>query len=190
IPASGTCTVTVSVTAAAVGSYLNTIPAGGLSTDKGDNQAAANATLDVNDGTTFQCSGPINHALANTTAGTSFNWATGAIEDDDETGFDLNIWNNSDLAMYWASSPAANATVAPTAASSDYTVLQPGASVGPASTWSRTPGAMTSFRGGADCYLGFLYECAAGTCYGYEHFTTTSAIGYTVTLVDYCQDTT
>src|SRR5690606_22265517 len=71
----------------------------------------------------------------------------------------------------------------------DYTVLQPGASVGPASTWSRTPGAMTSFRAGADGYLGFRYECAAGTCYGYAHFTTTSATGYPATLVDYCHDT-
>lgn len=49
IPASGNCTVTVSVTAASNGSYVNTIPAGALETDKGDNATAANATLLVND---------------------------------------------------------------------------------------------------------------------------------------------
>ncbi|HEX7769691.1 MAG TPA: S8 family serine peptidase, partial [Dokdonella sp.] len=189
IPATGTCTVTVSVTAPAAGSFVNTIPAGGLSTDKGDSQSAASATLTVNDGTTFQCSGPINHALAATTAGTSINWATGAIEDDDNAGFDLNIWNNGGLAMYWASAPAGNAAVAPATNSSDYTVLQAGATVGPASTWSRTAGAMTSFRAGVDGYLGFRYECAEGTCYGYAHFTTTAATGYPATLVDYCHDT-
>src|SRR5690606_39478576 len=82
-----------------------------------------------------------------------------------------------------------NAAVAPTTASSDYSVLQAGATVGPGSTWSRTAGAMTSFRAGADGYLGFRYECAAGTCYGYAHFPTTAATGYPATLVDYCHDT-
>jgi hypothetical protein len=47
IPASGNCTVVVDVTAAAGGSYANTIPAGGLVTDRGNNAAAANATLTV-----------------------------------------------------------------------------------------------------------------------------------------------
>ncbi len=47
IPASGSCTVTVNVTAAAAGSYENSIPAGGLSTSAGTNTAAATATLTV-----------------------------------------------------------------------------------------------------------------------------------------------
>ena len=137
----------------------------------------------------FVCSGPINHTMAATVDGTSINWATGAILDDDLTGYDINVWNSGGLTMYWNSSPAGNAGVAPTTTSSDYSVLQSGAVIGPASTWSRTGGAMTSFRAGVNGYLGFRYQCTAGTCYGYAHFTTTSATGYPATLIDYCHDT-
>ncbi|MDQ3011915.1 MAG: ice-binding family protein, partial [Acidobacteriota bacterium] len=45
--APGTCTVTVNVTAAAGGSYINTIPAGALQTSNGNNAAPAVATLTV-----------------------------------------------------------------------------------------------------------------------------------------------
>jgi hypothetical protein len=47
IPASGSCTVSVSVRSSAAGSYVNTIPAGALVTDKGSNASAATATLTV-----------------------------------------------------------------------------------------------------------------------------------------------
>jgi len=43
----GTCIVTVHVTAAASGSYLNTLPAGALTTSNGNNAAPAVATLTV-----------------------------------------------------------------------------------------------------------------------------------------------
>ncbi|HJT97296.1 MAG TPA: hypothetical protein VJ696_03195 [Rhodanobacteraceae bacterium] len=49
IPATGTCTVTVDVQAAAAGDYLNVIAAGALATMAGSNAAAAQATLTVND---------------------------------------------------------------------------------------------------------------------------------------------
>ena len=45
IPASGSCTVAVNVTAATPGSFLNTIPAGALQTTSGNNAAPATATL-------------------------------------------------------------------------------------------------------------------------------------------------
>ncbi len=45
--APGTCTITVDVTAALGGSYLNTIPAGALQTSNGNNAAPASATLTV-----------------------------------------------------------------------------------------------------------------------------------------------
>jgi uncharacterized repeat protein (TIGR01451 family) len=48
IPANGSCTVTVSVTAADAGSYLNSLPAGALTTSNGNNAAPAVATLTVN----------------------------------------------------------------------------------------------------------------------------------------------
>lgn len=47
IPANGSCTVTADVTAAASGTYVNTLPAGALQTDHGNNAAAATATLTV-----------------------------------------------------------------------------------------------------------------------------------------------
>jgi xanthomonalisin len=51
IPATGTCTVSVDVTAANGGSFANTIAAGALQTDQGNNAVAANATLTVTGGT-------------------------------------------------------------------------------------------------------------------------------------------
>ena len=45
--APGTCTVTVNVTAAAVGNYTNTLAVGALQTTNGNNAALASATLPV-----------------------------------------------------------------------------------------------------------------------------------------------
>lgn len=50
IPGSATCTVSVDVSAANAGLYANTIAAGALQTDLGDNSDAANATLTVSSG--------------------------------------------------------------------------------------------------------------------------------------------
>lgn len=47
IPANGSCSITVSVTAAAAGAYVNTLLAGALSTSNGINPAPAIATLTV-----------------------------------------------------------------------------------------------------------------------------------------------
>ncbi len=47
IPANGSCTVTVNVTAKNGGSYINTLPAGALQTNLGSNTLAASATLIV-----------------------------------------------------------------------------------------------------------------------------------------------
>ena len=47
IPANGSCTVTANVTAPVAGSYLNSLPAGALQTDHGNNAAPAVATLTV-----------------------------------------------------------------------------------------------------------------------------------------------
>jgi hypothetical protein len=47
IPAAGSCTVTVNVTAAVNGSYVNILPAGALVTTTGTNAAPAIAILNV-----------------------------------------------------------------------------------------------------------------------------------------------
>ena len=48
IPANGSCTVTATVTAPVAGSYLNSLPAGALQTNHGNNAGRAVATLTVN----------------------------------------------------------------------------------------------------------------------------------------------
>jgi Ice-binding-like len=48
IPASGSCSVTVDVTAAVAGSYFNSLPAGALQTGNGSNTQPAVATITVN----------------------------------------------------------------------------------------------------------------------------------------------
>jgi hypothetical protein len=55
IPANGSCTVTVSVSSAAPGSYVNTLAAGALQTDAGNNAAAASASLTVNPAVLASC---------------------------------------------------------------------------------------------------------------------------------------
>ena len=47
IPANGSCTLSVNVTSAVVGGFVNTIPIGALVTSNGNNAVAANATLTV-----------------------------------------------------------------------------------------------------------------------------------------------
>lgn len=47
IPANGSCTVTADVTTAVAGSYVNTLPAGALQTNHGNNSVQAVATLTV-----------------------------------------------------------------------------------------------------------------------------------------------
>jgi hypothetical protein len=47
IPADGSCALSVAVTAALPGSYVNTLPSGALSTSNGSNPAPASATLTV-----------------------------------------------------------------------------------------------------------------------------------------------
>jgi len=47
IPANGSCTVSVNVTGSAPGSYTNTLPAGALQTNQGNNTTAASATLSI-----------------------------------------------------------------------------------------------------------------------------------------------
>jgi len=189
IPASGSCTLTGTVHAAAAGSYVNTIAAGSLQTDAGNNAAAASATLAVAGAGGVVCSAPLNHAIGTDINGTSVNWASGAIVDaDPSSGYDINMYNSSGLRMWWNDAPTISAGVAASTTSSDYTVLTAGAVIGPASTWSRTNGAMTAFQAGANGYLGFRFNCAGDTCYGYAHLTTTAATGFPATLVDYCYD--
>jgi hypothetical protein len=72
----------------------------------------------------------------------------------------MNIWNSSGSA-YWSHSPTISAAVAPSASSAAYSVLHAGDVVGASSIWSRTAGAMTTFKAGVDGYLGVSFDCSS-----------------------------
>jgi len=80
LPAGGSCTITATVQSATPGSYVNTIPAGALQTDQGNNALAASATLTVN---------PMPPPLATFTPG-SFSFT---VQSDQTTSGTLNIAN-------------------------------------------------------------------------------------------------
>ncbi|MBX3700788.1 MAG: choice-of-anchor J domain-containing protein [Dokdonella sp.] len=124
-----------------------------------------------------------NHAVMQTSNGTYINWETGAWSDTATlAGAHFNPYGSANLTFYWPS-PTANAGVTQ---GGTFAVLALGATIGPASTFARS-GAPTAWRAGADGYLGFSFACStAPTCYGYMHFTTTSASGYPATMGDYC----
>lgn len=139
-------------------------------------------------------SGPINHSLMADTNGTSINWISGDIVDDDpNSGYDINLYaTGGALAIWWSFSPSASAGVAPTSGTANLSVLGSGAEVGPGSTFSRTNGAMTDWRAGANGYLGFRFDCSSlptapvdGICYGYMRMQTTAGTGYPATVVEY-----
>ncbi len=191
---SGSCTVKVDVLSASEGAYVNSLAAGSLQTTQGANDYPSTATLNV--GEAIYRSGPINHTVAATSNGTSINWTTrGIVDTDPATGYDFNVYGAS-LTAYWTNAPAINAGVAPTTSSSNYTVLAPGAVIGPSSVFSRANGAMTAWRAGVDGYLGFRFNCSSigispnGTCYGYMHMTTTATTGNPAVIVDYAFDRT
>lgn len=136
----------------------------------------------------------VNHALVNTTNGTSINWLSGAIVDTDPVaGYDINLYGSAGaLSMWWNYSPDGNAGRAPGLGSSNYNVLPAGTVLGPGTpngNWSRTNGAMADWRAGGAGYLGFRFDCSAlpsapanGVCYGYAHLQTTAPNGYPATL--------
>jgi hypothetical protein len=66
--------------------------------------------------------------------------------------------------------------------------LQTGDAIGPGSTFSAASGDAPTWDAGADGYLGFQFNCVAGTCFGYAHITSTATTGFPATLVDYCYD--
>jgi uncharacterized repeat protein (TIGR01451 family)/fimbrial isopeptide formation D2 family protein len=69
----GGCTITVNVTAATAGSYLNTIPAGGLNTEAGSNALAATDTLTVFQGLTTIAKTITATSLAGSTPNSNIN---------------------------------------------------------------------------------------------------------------------
>ncbi len=118
--------------------------------------------------------------------GSSINWITGDIDD---SGGQIH-WNpyefSSELRFFWP--PTGNG--GGVASGGVYSVLAPGDIIGPSSTFTRLSAGLATadWRGGANGYMGFNFDCPAGTCYGYAHLDSTAPSGFPLTLVDYCYD--
>jgi hypothetical protein len=124
--------------------------------------------------------------VRNSFIGSALRWQNGATCNCDFAPFDLNFYNTGgNLAFFW---PVAGMNGG-VASGTVYSVLQPGAVVGPSSNFSTNAGtaATANWRNGADGYLGFRYV-NAGTglvTYGYARIRSTAPTGYPVELIDF-----
>jgi hypothetical protein len=199
IPANGSCTLTSTVQSATAGSFALNVAAGALQTSAGNNAAAATASLTVTSGgggSDLVCSAPINHTVLETINGTYINWISGVFQDNTTLAdYHFNPYaTSSKFSFYWGSNTK-NAGVATTATGTTWSVLQPGDSIGPSSTFSRGTGNAANWitASGVDGYLGFSMDCSAltpapasGICYGYAHITAGATTGLPANFVDYC----
>jgi hypothetical protein len=124
--------------------------------------------------------------VRNSFIGSALRWQNGATCNCDFAPFDLNLYNTGgNLAFFW---PVAGMNGG-VASGTVYSVLQPGAVVGPSSTFSTdsAPAATANWRNGADGYLGFRFVNAGNglVTYGYAHIRTTAPTGYPVEVIDF-----
>ena len=140
-------------------------------------------------------SGPLGHAIAETTVGTSMNIVTSAFDDSGPTSgdWDFNFWDSSGLTFYVM--PDNGGTYA-VDANGDALVFHAGDVIGSSLTFApdspRTIDAAAEWLAGTDGYLGVRFDCdgrltnpvAGGICYGYVHITSTGPTGFPATIVD------
>lgn len=131
-----------------------------------------------------------NLVIPETTAGVYINVVTGVTGTAAAAvaGWDLNPYNTATgLGIYWApqgTAPVRNAAVGNTA-TGPITVLVPGASIGPTSTFTSAIQAASSLRPTGDRFFGFRFfnEATSTINFGYARITTTSPNGFPATLV-------
>jgi hypothetical protein len=141
---------------------------------------------------------PLNHDVQQTVAGTSLNLVSGAFDDTGPISgdWDINFWDDSGFALWTVDTYNVEVAVD---GSGNAAVLQPGDTVGTASTFSTTGGTVLvadAWLAGADGYLGVKFDCdgrlanpvPAGTCFGYVHVVTGDAAGFPATVVEYSYD--
>ena len=138
--------------------------------------------------------GPFNHAIQQTTAGTSLNIVSSAFDDNGPISgnWDFNFWNSSGLAL-WKIGGANDGQYA-VDGSGKALLMQPGDTVGASNTFTSGTGLVSMAAGwlaGTDGYLGVKFNCngrlanpVAGVCYGYVHIKTTGATGFPATILD------
>jgi hypothetical protein len=124
--------------------------------------------------------------VRNSLVGSALRWQTGATCNCNFVPFDFNLFNTGgNLAFFW---PAATLDGG-VASGTVYSVLQPGAVIGPASTFSADANvaATANWRAGADGYLGFRYVNASTglLTYGYARIRSTAPTGFPVEVIEY-----
>jgi len=139
----------------------------------------------------------LNYPVPATFDGTSINWVSGAFDDDGPVSgdWDANFWASGGAFTLFVVDEYNNAVVV---SGTEVALLQPGATIGPDSTFSDTGtsvDAAADWLAGADGYIGFRFDCdgrlaapVSGVCYGYVHVTTTAPDGFPATIVEYAYD--
>lgn len=113
-----------------------------------------------------------------------------------EAPFDLNVYATPNMAFYWPNVNELGQLGGGVWNGSLYTVLQPGDTVGPASTFGASAQSAASLAwrqvGGVDGYLGFRFinPSTQQLNYGYARLTTTGTTGYPAVLRSIAYDST
>ncbi len=141
-------------------------------------------------------SGPLSHLIAATTAGTSLNIVTSALDDAGPVSgdWDFNFWSSSSNLTLWKINSANGGQYA-IDGSGKAMVFHSGDTVGSSNTFSTgTSGSVTmaaDWLAGTDGYLGVKFNCngrltfpVSGVCYGYVHLQTTGTTGFPATILD------
>jgi hypothetical protein len=203
IPAAATCAVTVDVTSATGAAYVNSMAAGALVTDLGNNVSVAKATLlviPVGGGNGITTSGPLNHPIPDSADGTSMNIVTSAFDDDGPTDgdWDAKFFDFADEQLVGYLMPDNGGTYA-VDGSGNALVLHAGDTVGPNLSFLMRHAGFSylvpfaaAWEQGTDAYLGVRFNCdgrltfpvPSTMCYGYVHLTTTASTGFPATIVD------
>jgi len=166
------------------GPAFDTIFFGGFET--GDNGGAGIVTF------------AINMPVENDQAGSALDLATGNYHTWSAAVLDnINLYNDgaNGLSVYWYNDVVPtpfDTQVGAVVGGGQYAVLHPGATIGPASTFSNSVVAMTNWQAGADGYIGiaFLNSQTNALNYGYVHVTTTSTLGFPAQVLEYGFDST
>ena len=135
-------------------------------------------------------SGPVNIAIPATTAGVYLNVVTNTTGSSSTStaGWDFNPWGATARQFFWTTTATTNG--GGDATGTVYRALNPGDTVGPASTFIASSGAANAVNHQAvgDRIIGFrfLNEAGAGTVhYGYAILNSTSATGVPGTITRY-----
>ncbi len=193
IPANDSCTVTVDVSSAVAGTYVNTLAAGALQTDQGSSSSPASASLLVEarpdkifaDG--FELPGEQTLAapvdVPADFSGMYFDFEAGCA--DASAGCpsnDWNPWGSSSLSYYW---PSAGQAMCVSTDGTHCDDLAPGATIDASSSFisSGDPSAAVAGTPGT-YYMGvqFMNSVTGTVNYGYVKFTTPGTGGAWMTV--------